>query len=360
MTATVPFDDRPCRAADVDDLRPALIRSFLKEIGSGLYKDADKMSLVELGRRMNIVDGADEFVKPRNVGLLFFHDEPKKFLPGAQIDVVIFPTGPGDDVLIEKSFHVPIHEQVQDALRYIQNNILQEKVIKHPDRAKATRFFNDPMAAIEEALVNAMYHRGYDQREPVEVRINPEGIDIVSYPGPDASIRIEALNGDKIISRRYRNRRIGEFFKELDLTEGRCTGIPKMRAAMAQNGSPPPRFSTDDGRTYFLVELPVHPDLPGVGKAHDGGHDGGHDRNDTDRRILMALADETKSTPDLVSGLGYRGRPRNIRDSLVRLEKAGLIALTIPDKPRSKNQERQLTEKGKAWLMSKRTPEFEN
>jgi len=45
-------------------------------------------------------------------------------------------------------------------------------------------------------LVNAVYYRGYDQREPVEVRMNPEGIDIVDYPGPDASIRIEALASD--------------------------------------------------------------------------------------------------------------------------------------------------------------------
>ena len=99
-------------------------------------------------------------------------------------------------------------------------------------------------AAIEEALVNAMYHRGYDQREPVEVRVNPEGIDIVSYPGPDVSIRIEAFSSNKIMARRYRNRRIGELLKELELTEGRCTGIPKMREAMARNGSPPPRTET--------------------------------------------------------------------------------------------------------------------
>ncbi len=57
-------------------------------------------------------------------------------------------------------------------------------------------------------------------------------------------------NSNKIVARRYRNRRIGEFLKELELTEGRCTGIPKIRAAMAKNGSPPARFSTDEGRTY--------------------------------------------------------------------------------------------------------------
>lgn len=142
----------------------------------------------------------------------------------------------------------PLHEQVQDALRYLQNNVIREKVIKHRDRAEATRIFNYPFPAVEEAVVNAVYHRSYEQREPVEVRVNPDGIEVVSYPGPDASIRIEALNGDKIVARRYRNRRIGEFLKELDLTEGRCTGIPTIRESMAENGSPPPKFSTDDGR----------------------------------------------------------------------------------------------------------------
>ncbi len=46
-------------------------------------------------RQMNIVDGADEFLKPRNVGLLFFYEDPTQFMPGSQIEVVIFPTGPG-------------------------------------------------------------------------------------------------------------------------------------------------------------------------------------------------------------------------------------------------------------------------
>ena len=249
LTATVPFDDRQCRQADVDDLRPGLLQSCLKEVGSDLHKDASKLPLVELGRLMNIVDGAEEFVKPRNVGVLFFHDELRKFIPGSQIDVVIFPKGPGGDELIEKVFHGPLHEQVRDALRYIEVNVIREKIIKHPDRAEATRLFNYPFPAIEEAVVNTVYHRSYEQREPVEIRVNPDGIEIVSYPRPDASIRIEALNSEKIVARRYRNRRIGEFLKELELTEGRCTGIPRIRAAMEKNGSRPPRFSTDEGRT---------------------------------------------------------------------------------------------------------------
>lgn len=62
----------------------------------------------------------------------------------------------------------------------------------------------------------------------------------------------------RAVSRRYRNRRIGEFLKELDLTEGRSTGISKIIKAMAANGSPPPEFESDEDRTHFLIRLPVH------------------------------------------------------------------------------------------------------
>ena len=63
-------------------------------------------------------------------------------------------------------------------------------------------------------------------------------------------------NGVYEVGRRYRNRRIGEFLKELDLTEGRSTGIPKILREMAANGSPAPEFDSDEDRTYYLVRLP--------------------------------------------------------------------------------------------------------
>ena len=58
--------------------------------------------------------------------------------------------------------------------------------------------------------------------------------------------KLTDLQAGRAVSRRYRNRRIGEFLKELDLTEGRATGIPKILKVMAANGSPSPLFETDD------------------------------------------------------------------------------------------------------------------
>ena len=69
-----------------------------------------------------------------------------------------------------------------------------------------------------------------------------------------------AIKEAKILrSRRYRNRRLGEFLKELDLTEGRATGIPTIQDELRKNGSSKATIETDDDRTYFLIDIPCHP-----------------------------------------------------------------------------------------------------
>lgn len=125
-------------------------------------------------------------------------------------------------------------------------------------QAEAERFFNYPYQAIEEALVNAVYHRGYDVREPVEVRIMEDRIHIVSYPGPDRSISGKSIEDKNMIARKYRNRRIGDFLKELKLTEGRNTGIPKIKRALKNNGSKEPVFETNETRDYFITTIFMH------------------------------------------------------------------------------------------------------
>lgn len=351
LTAKVPFDDRMCHKADLENLRLPLIQTFLKEVNSSLYANSGAMSLAELGRQLEIVDGGDEYVKPRNVGIMFFHESPEKFFPGTQIEVVIFPKGAAGGEIIEKVFKGPLHQQIQDALRYVQNNVIKEMVTKVPGQAEAKRVVNYPYAAIEEALVNTVYHRSYEQREPVEMRVNPEIIEIVSYPGPDPSIRIESLDGEKIVARRYRNRRIGGFLKELKLTEGRCTGIPTIRKAMADNGSPSAKFSTDDQRTYFLVELPVHPAFE---KAHEEAHEKAHGLypvvNQTEQRVLEALSVEAKNRPQIAKELSYPGRSGNLLRAITRLRLFELVELTIPEKPKSRNQKLRLTAKGAGLL----------
>ena len=121
-------------------------------------------------------------------------------------------------------------------------------------------YFASIPKALEEAVVNSLYHRDWTIREPVEITVEPERISILSFSGPNHTIPMEAVQkGISLRSRRYRNRRLGEFLKELDLTEGRATGIPTIQDELQANGSPAAKIETDEERTYFLIDIPCHP-----------------------------------------------------------------------------------------------------
>lgn len=105
-------------------------------------------------------------------------------------------------------------------------------------------------------------------REPIEVRVEPDRIQILSYPGPDRSVTPEALQSYHVIGRRYRNRRIGDYLKELHLTEGRNTGFRKILRALENNGSPLPEFITDDDRSFFATLIHIHKMFDGNGSSN--------------------------------------------------------------------------------------------
>lgn len=353
LAATVPFDDRYNQTASLDDLSPRLIEEFLKEVGSDLATDVQDLEIEALGRQMNIVGGPSEAAFPKNVGLLFFNDEPQKFFPVTQIDVVYFPEGPGGDRFEEKVFQGPLARITRDAISFIERNYLKETVIKHPDRPEAERLWNFPLAAIEEAIANAIYHRSYEIREPVEVRISAEDMVVLSFPGPDRSIRMSDLRAGKAVSRRYRNRRVGEFLKELDLTEGRSTGISKIIKVMEANGSPAPEFETDEDRSYLLVRLPIHE------QAEVAATEVGAGAQVTPQvapqvtpqvQALLQTCDGEPSRGELQERVGISDRKHFRIQYLRPALDQGLIEMTLPDKPRSSLQKYRLTEAGRRWL----------
>jgi len=164
---------------------------------------------------------------------------------------------------------------LKDALSYLKTNVIKSKVVKYDDTEKADKIYNYPYPAIEEALSNAVYHRNYELRDPIEVRVLPTAIEIISYSGVDPSLKQSDFEKGVIRTRRYRNRRVGSFLKELGLTEGKGTGIPIIYNALKENGSPAPIFDTDASlRTFFVVEIPVfHPfnDKKDAATSPEGG-----------------------------------------------------------------------------------------
>ena len=186
---------------------------------------------------------------PRNVALLFFNRNPAEHIGGARIEVARYTQD--KEVIEDQTLSGPIDEQIKKSLDCILQQTSEEvsyACLTYPERA------------LREAVVNAVYHRGYesDDGEPIKVHIRPDRIEIISYPGPHSSLKIEHFQeGRDVPSVPARNRRIGEFLKELKLAEARGTGVNTIFKTMKRNENPPPSFWFDS--SFFQVTLPAHP-----------------------------------------------------------------------------------------------------
>lgn len=274
QTARVPWDDRVASDAQVEDLRAIKVREHLHDVGSGLIHASQPLDPLEIYRRMRLTKAVNDHEVPRNVGLLFFSEDPERWFAGAKIEVVQFAGDRAGSVQAERSFRGPLADQVRGCLNYLAH-FSHAHLQKERDRSQVRGWVSYPQIALREAIVNAVYHRGYDKNivEPTKVYLYPDRIEVISYPGPVSGIEEDHLvPGGSVPPVPARSRRIGEFLKELKLAEGRLTGLPQIYDAMEQNGSPTPRFDFDAGRTYFRVTLPAHPEYAAVSAIQDAAY----------------------------------------------------------------------------------------
>lgn len=316
-SSDIPFDDRPNLTARVEDLSLALMRDHLREVESALYAQSESSDVYDLARDLQLVAGPPEDLRPRNVGLLMFCDHVERFFRYARIEVVDLPDPTGEG-MVEQVFGGPIQRQLRDALLYLKNYEIRSKTTKDPGIAEATTVYNYPYAAVEEVLSNAVYHRSYQIPEPIVVRVTPEAMEVTSYPGFDRSISDADIAAHRIRARIYRNRRIGDFLKELHLIEGRNTGFPTAFAALERNGSPTLRFQMDENRGYLSVTIPVHPSFsPGGARAASAAP--------LEQRVLEALPDEPVLISELARLLGYKGVSKRLRATVNAMADAGRL-----------------------------------
>jgi len=304
MANMVPFDERPNWSASLKDISPFLLEQYLIETGSKLYDELMSRGAEAVLEDMHLLDGPVEDRHLKNAALMMFCEEPDKFFPYTQADIVKFPGGsvaePNNFVEVR-----PIRGSVPTIIKRtmvkLQDMVIEEKVTKVAYQMEAIRRFSYPYQALEEAVVNAFYHRDYMSYEPVHIEIEPDHISIISFPGIDRSVSKETIEaGRRFVSRQCRNRRLGEFLKELDLSEGKSTGIPTIQDELARNGSPAAEFFTDDDRKAVRVEIPIHPDFlisrtvsafhqVSDNVAHSVAHGAVRNRSDDVERIIMDM-----------------------------------------------------------------------
>ena len=111
-----------------------------------------------------------------------------------------------------------------------------------------------------------------------------------------------------------------------------------------ENGSPLPVFESDEDRTFFLIRLPVHE------RSSDQVTDQVTDQVAGQVGQLLSTLVGEMSRGQLQAALGLAHRGHFTMAYLQPALEAGLIEMTLPDKPRSSKQRYRLTTAGRALV----------
>ena len=262
LASRVPFDERGNPDIRLEDISTLLLREYLVKVGSKLANDINTKPLQEILEQMDLFVGPKENRIIRNVAAMMFCENPSKFFKRTQVEVVYFPEGRLNNPsnLYEGAVITGSVPQIIDrTLEYLRRMLVMQSITKPNDDYRSKKFYTYPYQALEESVTNSLYHRDYQEWEPVVITVEPDCLTIQNVGGPDRSISAADISRcDILVSRRYRNRRLGEYLKELDMTEGRSTGIPTIQNVLENNGSPRATVITDEDRTFFRITIPCH------------------------------------------------------------------------------------------------------
>jgi ATP-dependent DNA helicase RecG len=183
----IPFDDRTNTQASVNDISMVLVQDHLRKTQSKLANEVGAKPNADILHQMELISGPNEHLFPRNIALMMFSEKPEKYFPCTRVEIVHFPNGPEDPTFNElPKITGPVPALIEKTLDLLRTNFLKEQVIKIKGKAESERIWNYPYEALQEAIANALYHRDYQVREPVEIRIYPDSIVILNYGGPAA------------------------------------------------------------------------------------------------------------------------------------------------------------------------------
>lgn len=146
---------------------------------------------------------------------MMFCEHLDKFFPYTQVEITKFPEG---SIKNPNNFiEVPVIKgsvptMIKRTMEKLQDMVIEEKVTKVDYQMEAIRRYSYPYQALEEAVVNAFYHRDYQSYQAIIIEIEPDCVRIISYPGIDRSISQKTIaEGERFKSRYYRNKRLGDF-----------------------------------------------------------------------------------------------------------------------------------------------------
>ncbi len=297
----------------------------------------------------------------RNAGVLFFAKNVRRFFNQAYITCLLAKGTDKVHILDRKDFDGGMVADIEDALRFIERNT---RTAYRIERLKRENIPEYPMKALREAITNAVMHRDwFIEGANVFVEIYTDRVEVVSPGGLPKGMTLADL-GTKSVRR---NPLIADLLHRIDFIEKAGTGVKRIRDEARDGGYPEPEWQANGFTTAIFrpsaearASAQAEPGLQVAGQVPDkypsSAPQAPLKRPPSTPQVIAVLkaAQEQSTREQLQRAAEVRDRKHFRVAVLSPLIAAGLIEMTIPDKPRSSKQRYRLTAKGSEFLRNQK------
>lgn len=264
---------------------------------------------------------------------MLFCPYPQAYFPQLCIKAVVIPgremgevSDLGARFIDNRRIEGSIPQMLDEALLFMKRNMKKMTIINagtglREDRAEY------PITAVREAVLNALVHRDYSMHTegmPIQIRMFEDRLEIRNPGGIYGRLRVDQLGK---VQPDTRNPVLAAALEVLGVTENRYSGIPTMRRELRESGLREPEFT--DNRNEFCVCF-YNAGSSGAGREADEEQEQGKD--------LAAFCRTPRSRKEICAYLGLSSTAYVMKKHVQPLIDAGVIRMTLPEKPKSSRQ----------------------
>jgi ATP-dependent DNA helicase RecG len=266
---------------------------------------------------------------PTIAGILSFSKYPQGYFPQLCITAVSVPGvemgdlgGEGERFIDNQRITGAIPDMIELAVDFVRRNSRNKTIVG--DDGKRHDKPEYPPKAVREAVLNALVHRDYSvhsQNVPVRIEMYRDRMEIINSGGLYGKITIDSLGK---VRPDTRNASLANILELLGVTENRYSGIPTIRAECAKAGLPAPVFEARRGEFKVTFKNNIY-----TGETKRS--------REVLQKELLEYCSTPRSRAEITEFTGF-SRTHTMNGVIQPLVDAGLLRLTLPEKPKSSRQ----------------------
>ena len=324
------FDATPCFGATIDSIDVDYIKAkYLPQVIDTEVLASDNRDIKEQLSSIHLFDLEHDC--PTNAAIILFGNDPQYFMHGCYVQYVHFSgKDRGSEIVNERQIKGSLCKMLPQLENFVRDAVVTARPVSISMLREKT-LLNYPDLALRELLMNACMHRDYQSNMPIRLYQYEDRIEILNAGGLYGEARPE--NFPTVND--YRNPIVAEAMRGLKYVNMFNRGIQRVKNLLKENGNPEPIFTVDKITAF---EVTVRPSLSlnlvtseekvtkSVTKLTETVND------------IIAFCSTPRSMTEIMEHIGLKHRYNVKHRYIDPLIDSGVLMMTIPDKPNSRNQ----------------------